>query len=109
MERGDVYFVDLEPTVGREQRGHRPVFILSPEPFNRLGTPLVAAVTTGGAFAKHRGFAVDLTPHMNTIRGVVLCNQIRSLDVASRNGRFVERAPQPLIDEVLARVATLIS
>jgi mRNA-degrading endonuclease toxin of MazEF toxin-antitoxin module len=109
MERGDVYFVDLDPTQGREQRGHRPVFIITPAAFNRLGLQLVAPLTTGGAFARHKGFAVELTGKMRHIQGVVLCNQLRILDIPARDGRFVERAPQAIVDEVLARVSTLIS
>ena len=109
MERGDIYFVALDPTEGREQRGHRPVFIITPEPFNRLGTQLVAPITTGGAFARHRGFAVDLTPHAMKTKGVVLCNQLRTLDITARNGRLVERSPRAVIADVLARIATLIA
>jgi mRNA-degrading endonuclease toxin of MazEF toxin-antitoxin module len=109
IERGDIYFVDLDPTQGREQRGHRPVFVITRAAFNAISAPLVAPVTTGGAFARHRGFAVDLAPHLKTVRGVVLCNQLRTLDVTARNGRFIERAPQLVIAEVLARIATLIA
>ncbi|HEY3796960.1 MAG TPA: type II toxin-antitoxin system PemK/MazF family toxin [Caulobacteraceae bacterium] len=109
MRRGDIYFVDLNPTEGREQRGDRPVLVLTEESFNRISPPLVAPVTTGGSFARHRGFAVDLAGQTEKVRGMVLCNQLRTLDIAARNGRFIERAPPALVTEVLARVATLIA
>ena len=109
MQRGDIYFVDLDPTSGREQRGHRPVIVVTPEPFNRQSAPLVAPITTGGAFARHRGFAVDLTGRASAIQGVVLCNQLRTVDLIARNARFVERAPAQVITEMLARIATLIT
>jgi mRNA-degrading endonuclease toxin of MazEF toxin-antitoxin module len=109
MRRGDIYFVDLEPTRGREQRGRRPVFIVTPERFNRMTAPLVAPITSGGAFARHRGFAVDLAGRMQQIRGMVLCNQLRTLDVTARNGQFVEAAPDEVVQDVLARIATLIA
>ena len=109
IQRGDLYFVDLDPTHGRERRGHRPVFVVTPAAFNAVSAPLVAPVTTGGAFARSRGFAVDLTPHLKTIHGFVLCNQLRTLDLAARSGKFVERAPQIVIDDVLAKISTLIS
>ena len=108
MERGELWFVDLDPTEGREQRGRRPVFIVTPAAFNRLGTPLVAPVTTGGAFARHRGFAVPLPPGLK-VQGVILCNQLRTLDLAARGGRFVDQAPDDVIEDVLARIATLVS
>jgi mRNA-degrading endonuclease toxin of MazEF toxin-antitoxin module len=109
IERGDIYFVDLDPTQGRDQRGHRPVFVVTPRALNAISAPLVAPITSGGAFARHRGFAVDLSAHLAKVKGVVLCNQLRTIDVAARNGRFVERAPGQVIDEVLAKVATLIA
>ena len=109
IERGDVYFVDLDLSQGREQRGHRPVFVVTTAAFNAITAPLVAPITTGGAFARHRGFAVDLTAHMQKVQGAVLCNQLRTLDLAARNGRFVERAPPAVVDDVLAKIAALIA
>jgi len=109
IERGDVYFVDLDPTQGRVQRGHRPVFVVTTAAFNAISAPLVAPITTGGAFARHRGFAVDLSAHMQQIQGAVLCNQLRTLDLEARNGSFVERAPVAVINEVLAKIAALIA
>ena len=107
MERGSIYFVDLDPTAGREQRGYRPIIIVSPAAFNALGVQLVAPITNGGNFARHRGFAVPLTNTKTT--GVILCNQLRTIDIGARNGRLVEQAPDDVIDEMLARVATLIA
>ncbi len=61
MKRGDIYMVDLEPTPGCEQRGHRSVVIVSPSDFNRAtGLPVVLPITTGGDFARRIGFAVAL-------------------------------------------------
>jgi mRNA-degrading endonuclease toxin of MazEF toxin-antitoxin module len=106
MERGDIYFVDLDPTAGREQRGHRPVIIVTPQAFNALGVQLVAPITTGGAFARHRGFAVAVNGAK--ISGVILCNQLRAIDLRARNGRFVEAAPRDVVDDMMARIATLL-
>ncbi len=107
VERGDIYFVDLDPTAGREQRGHRPVIVVSPAAFNALGVQLVAPITNGGNFARHRGFAVELTNIKTT--GIILCNQLRTVDIAARNGRLVERAPEAVIEDMLARIATLVT
>lgn len=106
MERGEIYFVDLDPTAGHEQHGRRPIIIVTPGPFNQLGLQLVAPVTSGGAFARHRGFAIELTG-MKT-HGVILCNQLRTLDISARKGRFVERAPVAIIDDMLAKISTLL-
>jgi mRNA interferase ChpB len=106
MNRGDVYMVDLEPTQGREQRGHRPVVIVSPDDFNRAtGLPVILPITNGGEFARRIGFAVPLSGIRTT--GVVRCDQPRVLDLNARNGRKVEALPPAILDEVLAKVATI--
>jgi len=106
MKRGDIYMVDLEPIQGREQRGHRPVVIVSPDEFNRAtNLPVIAPITNGGVFARRIGFAVPLAGTRTT--GVVRCDQPRVLDLAARNGRKVESLPAATMDEVLARMATL--
>jgi mRNA interferase ChpB len=108
VERGDVYYVDLDPIQGREQAGARYVPIVSPKSFNILGTPLVCPITQGGSFARHAGFAVSLSGAGTWTHGVVLCNQPRVLDLQARKARFVERAPDLVVDEVLAKLASLI-
>lgn len=108
MNRGDIYMVDLEPTHGREQRGHRPVVIVSPKEFNRAtGLPVILPITSGGDFARRIGFAVPLTGIK--IAGVVRCDQPRVLDLKARNGRKVDALTAAVLDEVLARVATLFT
>jgi len=108
MKRGDVYMVDLEPTQGREQRGHRPVVIVSPNDFNQAtGLPVVLPITIGGDFARRIGFAVPLSGTKTT--GVVRCDQPRVLDLNARNGRQVETLPAALMDEILARTVTIFN
>ena len=108
MRRGDVYHVDLDPIAGREQSGARFVLIVSPAEFNALGTPLVCPITQGGNFARHAGFAVSLSGAGTRTGGVVLCNQPRVVDLQARQARFIERVPDFIMQEVLARLATLI-
>ncbi len=109
MERGDIYIVTLDPTSGHEQRGTRPVLIVSPGPFNRLTkTPVVLPITTGGNFVRMAGFAVSLTGAGTSTTGVVRCDQPRALDIGSRNARKVESVSQEIIDEVLAKLATIL-
>ena len=106
MKRGDVYMVDLEPTHGREQRGHRPVVIVSPDAFNQATQlPVVAPITNVGDFARRIGFAVPLEG--TSTSGVIRCDQPRVLDLKPRNGRRIETLPPEIMDEVLARLATL--
>jgi mRNA interferase ChpB len=108
MDRGDVYHVDLDPVVGREQQGPRFALIISNSKFNTLGTPLCAPITAGGDFARRAGYAVTLSGAGTKTDGVVLCHQVRVLDLKARKARFVEKLPDHITDEVLAKVATLL-
>jgi mRNA-degrading endonuclease toxin of MazEF toxin-antitoxin module len=108
VDRGDIYHVDLNPTKGREQAGPRYVLVVSPREFNRLGTPLVCPITQGGNFARDRGFAVSLSGTGTNAQGVVLCNQPRVLDLQQRGSIFAEKAPPAVIDEVIAKLLTLL-
>ncbi len=106
MKRGDIYLVDMDPAAGREQQGSRPVLIVSPTAFNEVTRlPIVCPVTSGGAFARRIGFAVEITGIRTT--GVVRCDQPRVLDLDARRGRRVDSLPPVLMDEVLARLAPL--
>lgn len=99
--------VDLEPTQGREQKGHRPVVIVSPTEFNRVTKlPIILPITNGGKFASRIGFAVTLTDTRTT--GVVRCDQPRVLDLSARNGRKVESLPPAILEEILARAVTIL-
>ena len=106
MKRGDIYTVSLDPTIGHEQRGHRPVLIISPTAFNQATKlPVVLPITSGGEFARRLGFAVPLTGIRTS--GIVRCDQPRVLDIEARHGKRVESLPTELLDEVLAKLITL--
>ena len=106
MRRGDIYLVSLDPIEGREQRGSRPVLVVSPAEFNAATRlPVVCPITNGGDFARRIGFAVPVAGIK--ITGVVRCDQPRVLDLAARNARKVDTLPAPVMDEVLAKLATI--
>ena len=109
MDRGDIWHVDLNPAQGHEQQGARFVLIVSPREFNiHFGTPLCAAITQGGNFARHAGFAATLTGAGTKTGGVVLCNPVRVLDLAARRSKFIERISEYIIDDVFAKIMTLL-
>jgi mRNA interferase ChpB len=108
MERGDIYLVSLDPTSGHEQRGTRPVLVVSPLAFNRLTkTPVVLPISSGGNFARTAGFAVSLMGAGTHTTGVVRCDQPRALDLAARSARKLESVPSAIIDEVLAKLTPI--
>ena len=106
MKRGDIYLVSLDPTSGHEQRGQRPVLIVSPTEFNMATKlPVILPITSGGEFARRISFAVPIAGIQTT--GVVRCDQPRALDLQARGGRKVDALPKEILDEVLAKVVTL--
>jgi len=108
MKRGEIWLVSLDPTSGHEQKGRRPVLIVSAEAFNRVTrVPIVLPITSGGSFARTAGFAVPLTDAGTKTTGVVRCDQPRALDLAARRGRKLESIPDAVMDEVLARVSPI--
>ncbi|WP_332308278.1 type II toxin-antitoxin system PemK/MazF family toxin [Desulfonatronovibrio magnus] len=110
MERGDIYLVSLDPASGHEQQGKRPVLIVSPLAFNQLTkTPVVLPITTGGNFARTAGFAVSLANAGTKTNGIIRCDQPRAIDLASRHARKLECVPKEIMDEVLARIATILT
>ena len=107
-KRGDIIRLDLDPSTGHEQQGTRPALVLSPEAFNRFGIALACAITRGGSFARGHAWTVPLAGAGLATDGVVLCNQVRTVDWKARRGQLIEVVPAELIADVLARVATLI-
>ena len=109
MKRGEIWSVNLEPTRGREQQDQRPVMIITEAAFNAKFAPLVCPISGGGSAARYAGFAVALSGAGLTTDGVVLCHQLRVLDVKARGGRKVEQAPEFIVSEVLAAVQDLVA
>ena len=108
MNRGDIYLVSLDPTSGHEQKGTCPVLVVSPGLFNKLTkTPMVVPITTGGNFARVAGFTVDLVDTKTV--GVAGCDQPRGLDLVARKAKKLESVSVHVMDEVLAKLSTLIS
>ena len=108
MKRGEIWLIALDPTQGHEQKGRRPVLIVSPEAFNRVTkVPIVLPITSGGKFARMAGFAVLLTGAGTKTSGIVRCDQPRALDLGARGGKKLENVPAEIMDEVLARLAPI--
>ena len=83
--------------------------VVSPAAFNELtGLPIVVPITTGGHFARRRGFTVSLDDGETRTRGVVRCDQPRVLDLRARNGRFLETAATDKLHEVVARLRAIL-
>ncbi len=84
------------------------MLIVSPEAFNRkMNLVAIAPITSGRAFARKVGFAVPLQNAGRKTAGVILCHQLRMIDIQARKGRYLETIPMELVKDVLARLEIL--
>lgn len=104
-DRGDVVWLTLTPQAGHEQAGRRPAIVLSPKRYNgRVGLLLACPVTSR---SKGYPFEVALPPGLR-VAGVVLSDQLKSLDWRAREAAFVARLPKDVVAEILEKAATLL-
>ncbi len=103
--RGDIVYLDFNPTKGHEQRGHRPAFVLSPRNYNaKSSLALFIPITK-----QQKGYPFEvLLPSELQIQGVILVDQIKCLDWKARNVQFVELVPEGVVEEVQAKIEPLI-
>ncbi len=107
IQRGDIYFVNLNPAKGREQAGKRPVLILSINAINKRPLVVTVVVGTNGAnITKNYPTNVRVSPADSglPLETVFLCFQIRSLDAK----RFPAKPAGQLSDATLAQVESAV-
>lgn len=101
VSQGDIIKLSFDPHSGHEQAGYRPAVVISNDFFN-ANTPLtiVCPITnTIRSFPLH--VALD---NRTETTGVVLCEQIKAVDLRSRQYVFVEKIPEDLLDEIIETV-----
>ncbi len=105
-ERGDIVKMSFDPPSGHEQAGWRPALVVSPALYNGVSSLALFCPIT----SRPKGYPFEVAlPDGLAVSGVVLADQIRSLDWRARKARLVERAPAPVVREVLARVEPLVT
>ena len=103
--RGDIVWMSFTPQAGHEQAGHRPALVVSPREYNAVTSLALCCPITSQV--KGYPFEVDLPP-ASPITGVVLSDQIKSLDWRARGARFECRCNSAVISEVIGKVGTLL-
>ena len=98
FEQGDIVYLDFDPQSGHEQRGRRPVLVVSNDLYNRVSSlTMVCPITHTD---RSHPFHVRLDSRTKT-DGVVMCDQARMLDLNSRNASFEEKAPDDIVAEAV--------
>jgi mRNA interferase MazF len=103
-DRHDVVWVDLDPSRGHEQARVRPALVLSRASYSKKTGLMIACAIT----SHPKGYPFEVAVAGDTVHGVVLVDQIRTLDWKSRNVRFIERVSRGVMEEVEAKVRVLI-
>ena len=104
-KRGDMVWLHFHLQAGHKQAGRRPAVVLSPESYNqKTSLALFCPVTNQ---AKGYPFETPL-PMELSVRGVVLCDQIKSLDWAARRAEFICELPEATLDEVMGKALALL-
>ena len=103
--RGDAIWLDFNPHAGREQAGRRPAFVVSPASYNgKVGLALMCPVTS-----RVKGYPFEVAiPEGLPVRGVVLSDQLKSLDWRQRRAEFICALPESTVQEVLNKIAALL-
>ena len=105
-DRGDAVWLTLDPQTGHEQAGRRPALVLSPAAYNgRVGLALFCPITNQ---VKGYPFEVPLPPGL-PVTGVILADQVKSLDWRARRAAFICHLPEAIVREALGKLATLLS
>jgi mRNA interferase MazF len=105
-ERGDIVWLQIEPQAGDEQAGLRPAMVLSPRAYNeRTGLALCCPITNQ---VKGYPFEVALPTGLR-VTGVVLADQIKSLDWRARKAKYIASVHKSVSDAVAARIEALLS
>ena len=104
-DAGDLVWIDLNPTLGHEQSGHRPALVLTPRQYNvRSGLCIICPITS-----RARGYPFEVAiPEGHAISGIILVDQARSLSWEERYVKMAGVAPVKLLDEVRERLAALL-
>ena len=104
-ERGDVVWITFNPQAGHEQAGRRPAVVLSPKSYNgNVGLALLCPITSQ---VKSYPFEVAI-PAGLPVNGVILSDQVKSLDWKARDAEKACSLPEESIKKVLQRVKALI-
>ena len=103
-ERGDIVWLNFTPQTGHEQMGRRPAIVISPLGYNeKVGLGLFCPITS-----KEKGYPFEVIIRNKKINGVVLSDQIKSLDWDKREIEFIIKSKKDELDEVLAKINALI-
>ena len=105
-QRGDAVWINFNPRVGHEQAGHRPAVVVSPRTYNsKTRLAILCPITS-----QVKGYPFEVAiPTGLDVTGVILADQVKSMDWRARNAALICPLPTEIVDAVLQRVETLLA
>lgn len=104
-DRGDLVWLQFNPQSGHEQAGRRPALTLSPKAYNqKVGLAIFCPVSS-----HEKGYPFEVKINDPKVQGVILADQVKSLDWKRREAEFIAKAPASVIQNVIDLVNTLLS
>ncbi len=102
--RGEVVWLSFNPQAGHEQAGHRLALVLSPKKYNRLTSLMLCCPLTTAI----KGYPFEVVTAVDGKPGVVLADQVKSLDWHARGAKRAATVPPEIVEEVLAKLGALL-
>lgn len=103
-DQGDIVILDFDPQSGHEQKGRRPALIVSNRTFNKhLGLAFACPITN-----TKRDFPFHIEVKSKIISGFIMAEQMKSIDYNSRNIKFIEKANQENLNQILGIIDSII-
>jgi len=102
---GDVVWLTFDPQEGREQAGRRPALVLTPQLYNGKTSLAVMCPITN----QQKGYPFEVAiPDDVEVSGVILADQLKSLDWRARRAAFKAKLPEPTMAEVEGKIRALL-
>lgn len=105
LKQGDIIICDFDPQGGHEQAGRRPAIVVSKQSYNEVSTTTMVCPIT--STTRNWPFFVELPDEME-IHGKVFTDQVKTFDLKARNYKFIEEAPQEVIEQVMGIIEAIM-
>ena len=105
FSQGAIILLNFDPTLGHEQSGYRPAVVISRKMFNQITNQVIVCPITSKT--KNYPTRIPLDDKTST-QGYVICDHVKTIDVAARNPKFIEQISEPVLDKILAIVSSEI-
>lgn len=104
-DSGDIVWITFNPQAGHEQSGRRPALVVSPAAYNeKVGLALLCPVTN-----QIKGYPFEvILPENSKVTGVILSDQVKSLDWKVRKAEFADKISQSELEEVVSKIKALL-